>query len=48
MTAISNMYKFGPIIVWVVILLVLLAYHLDRDYDTIISDLSAREQNGEM
>ena len=48
MTAISNLYKFGPIIVWVVILLVLLAYHLDRDYDTIINDLSAREQNGEM
>lgn len=48
MTAISNLYKFGPIIVWVVILLVLLAYHLDRDYDTIINDLSAREQNGAM
>ena len=48
MTAISNLYKFGPIIVWVVILLVLMVYHLDRDYDTIINDLSAREQNGEM
>ena len=48
MTAISNLYKFDWIIVWVVILLIMLAYHLDRDYDTIINDLSAREQNGEM
>lgn len=48
LSAISNLYKFGPVIVWTVVMLILLAYHLDRDYDRIIEELSVREKNGKM
>lgn len=45
---IVNLYKFGPIFVWVVILVVLLMYKLDKLYPTIMRDLIKREAEGEL
>lgn len=41
---ISNMYKWGPVIIWVIAAVVLVVYKLDREMPQISKDLQAREQ----
>lgn len=43
-TVIGNIYKFGPIIIWVAAILILLVYKLDKEYPQITKDLAEREQ----
>ena len=45
---IVDLYEFGPIFVWVVLLLILWAYKLDKQYPQIMRDLVAREAKGEL
>lgn len=45
---IMNIYKFGPVLVWVIVIAVLFLYKLDKRYDTIMSDLEKRERQGEL
>lgn len=45
---ISTIFKFGPILVWAVAIIVLLFYKLDKIYPQIMKDLSEREARGEM
>lgn len=45
---IMNIYKYGPIIIWSIALIVLLFYKLDKKYPAIISELAQREANGQM
>ena len=45
---ISTIFKFGPILVWAVAIVVLLFYKLDKIYPTIIKELAEREARGEM
>lgn len=45
---IIDLYEFGPIFVWVVLLLILWAYKLDKQYPQIMRDLVAREAKGEL
>ena len=45
---IVDLYEFGPIFVWVVLLLILWAYKLDKQYPQIMHDLVAREAKGEL
>lgn len=45
---IQNIYLYGPIIIWVIAVVVLLLYKLDKHYDTIMKDLAEREARGEM
>lgn len=45
---IVGIYEYGPIFVWVVLLLVLWAYKLDKLYPQIMRDLVAREAKGEL
>ena len=45
---ISTIFKFGPILVWAVAIVVLLLYKLDKIYPTIMKDLAEREARGEM
>lgn len=45
---IVNLYMYGPIFVWIIILAVLLMYKLDKLYPTIMRDLIAREAAGKM
>ena len=40
--------KFGPIIVWGLVLIVAVLYQLDKKYDKIMDELAIREANGEM
>ncbi len=46
--AISGIYLYGPIIVWGVAVVLLLAYHLDREYPAIMKELAERESRGEI
>lgn len=43
-TVIGNIYKFGPIIIWIAAILILLVYKLDKEYPQITKDLAEREQ----
>ena len=45
---IINIYKFGPLVIWAVIIIVLALYQLDKKYDRIMKDLAAREARGEV
>ena len=45
---IQNIYLYGPLIIWAVAIVVLLFYTLDKHYDIIMSDLTAREARSEM
>lgn len=45
---ILNIYKFGPIIVWVVMIITLYLYKLDRKYPFIMEELTERESRGEL
>lgn len=45
---IMNVYKIGPMIVWIVVIIVLVLYQLDKKYDKILEDLMKREQKGEL
>lgn len=45
---ISSIFKFGPIFVWAVAIIVLLLYKLDKIYPTIAKELAEREARGEM
>ncbi len=40
---IENIYKFGPVIIWVAAILILLVYKLDKDLPAIMEDLRKRE-----
>lgn len=45
---IMSIYKFGPIVIWGVAVVVLLFYKLDKIYPTVIKELAEREARGEM
>lgn len=45
---IIDIYMFGPLFVWVVLLLLLFFYRLDKLYPKIMSDLIQREARGEL
>lgn len=45
---IVNMYMYGMILIWVILLVVLLCYKLDKLYPKIMRDLVAREAHGEL
>ena len=45
---IINLYKYGPIFVWVVILAILFAWKLEAIYPQIMDDLAKREAKGEL
>lgn len=45
---IMNIYKIGPMIVWVSVIVVLVLYRLDKKYDKIMEELSERESRGEL
>lgn len=45
---ISSIFKIGPILVWIVAIIVLLFYKLDKIYPTIMKELTEREARGEM
>ncbi|MGN0363274.1 MAG: MFS transporter [Bilifractor sp.] len=45
---IRNIYIWGPIFTWLVAVIVLLFYKLDKKYDGIMKDLADREARGEM
>lgn len=45
---IQAIYKFGPLLVWVVVILVLALYKLDKKYPDIMKELVRREANGEL
>ena len=45
---IVDLYMWGPIVVWVIIIAVLLAYKLDKLYPTIMKDLVKREAEGKL
>ena len=45
---IMNIYKTGPIIVWVVVIITLVLYKLDKKYETIMEELTERELQGQL
>ena len=45
---IVNIYKFGPLVIWAIIIIVLALYQLDKKYDQIMQDLAEREARGEV
>ena len=45
---ILNIYKFGPIIVWAIAVIILIFYNLDKRIPDIMQDLSKREAKGEL
>ena len=45
---IQAIYKFGPLLVWIVVILVLALYKLDKMYPDIMKELVRREANGEL
>ena len=45
---ITDLYMYGPIVVWVIIIIVLLAYKLDKMYPQIMRDLIQREAEGKL
>ena len=45
---IVNIYMFGPIIVWIIILTILWLYKLDKIYPQIMKDLIQREAEGKL
>lgn len=45
---IINIYQYGILGIWIVAIVVLLLYRLDKVYPKIMEDLHQREQAGEM
>lgn len=45
---IMNIYKGGPLIVWVIVVTILVFYKLDKKYPIIIKELEEREAKGEL
>lgn len=45
---ITSIFMWGPILTWIVAIIVLLLYKLDKLYPTIMKDLAEREARGEM
>lgn len=45
---IINIYKFGPLVVWVTVLITLTLYKLDKKYPAIMQELIERESRGEL
>lgn len=45
---IINIYKFGPMVVWVTVIITLALYKLDKKYPEIIKELIERESRGEL
>ncbi|MGL6202638.1 MAG: MFS transporter [Lachnospiraceae bacterium] len=45
---IKNIYIWGPILVWVVAVIVLIFYQLDKKYKRIMDELGEREKRGEL
>lgn len=45
---IINIYKYGPMIVWIVCGITLFLYRLDRKYPKIMEELTEREKRGEL
>lgn len=45
---IVNVYKFGPMVVWVTVIITLSLYKLDKKYPEIMKELIARESRGEL
>lgn len=45
---IVNIYKFGPMVVWIVVAITLAFYKLDKQYPAIMEELMEREARGEM
>ena len=43
---IINLYKYGPIFVWIIIMLILLAWKLEKIYPQIMNELAEREAKG--
>ena len=41
---IMNIYKVGPLIVWVTVVIILLLYRLDKKYPMIMKELEEREE----
>ena len=40
---IENIYKFGPLIIWVIAIIVLIIYKLDKEFPTVMKELKERE-----
>ena len=47
-TTILELYKWGPIVVWAIIIVILLSYKLDKEYPSIMKELATREAKGEL
>lgn len=45
---IINLYKFCPIVIWIVLIITLSLYQLDKKYPEIIKELWEREERGEL
>ena len=45
---IINIYKIGPVIVWVAYIILLALYQLEKKYPAIMAELSEREARGEL
>ncbi len=45
---IINIYKYGPMIVWIVVIITLALYKLDKQYPAIMEELAEREARGEL
>ncbi|HBN55185.1 MAG TPA: MFS transporter [Lachnospiraceae bacterium] len=45
---ILNIYKFGPILIWLIAVVTLVFYQLDKKYPAIMKELQEREARGEM
>lgn len=46
--AISGMYLYAPIAIWIVAAILLVCYQLDKKYPAIIAELKQREERGEL
>ncbi len=46
--AVSGMYRFAPIIIWGIAIIILLCYQLDKHYPQIMAELKEREQHGRL
>lgn len=45
---IVNIYKFGPSLVWIIVIITLVLYKLDKKYPVIMEELIERESRGEL
>ncbi|MGN1030531.1 MAG: MFS transporter [Butyricicoccaceae bacterium] len=48
LSMIQSIYVWGPILVWIIAVIVLLQYKLDKKYPSIMKELAEREARGEM